>query len=314
MRCSVQLHDAAAGRLRTVAAPGLPDSFVKEVDALPTGDETCSSNRALKVGQRVIVDTTGGSPDHSTSDGCRVAAAGFAACWSQPIKGREKRVLGVFNAYWHASAAPGEDDVRLLENCANLAAVVIEHHLAEEKIRNLAYFDVLTQLPNRRMLVDRLRQAMANGRRSGCHGALMFLDLDNFKPLNDTFGHHVGDLLLIQVAQRIVGCVRETDTVARFGGDEFVVMLGELDEDRGASEVLARGVAEKIRSILAEPFALTVGREGGKAAVIEHRCTASIGVVLFFDHEFALEYIIRWSDEAMYQAKEAGRNRIHFRT
>ena len=299
MRCAVLLLDAASGRLHAVAAPGLPESFVAGIEALPADDETCPSNRALKSGRRVVVEGGAG-------DGC-------AACWAQPIKGREKRVLGVFDAHWEASAAPGEDDVRLLENCANLAAVVIEHHLSEEKIRNLAYFDVLTQLPNRRMLVDRLRQAMANGRRSGCRGALMFLDLDNFKPLNDTFGHHVGDLLLIQVAQRIVGCVRETDTVARFGGDEFVIMLAELDVDRNASEVLARGVAEKIRSILAEPFVLTIGRKGGEPAVIEHRCTASIGVVLFFDHEYALDDIIRWSDEAMYQAKEAGRNRIHFR-
>ena len=140
----------------------------------------------------------------------------------------------------------------------------------------------------------------------------MFLDLDNFKPLNDSFGHHVGDLLLIQVAQRIVGCVRETDTVARFGGDEFLVMLAELDQTKGGSESLARGIAEKIRSALAEPFVLNIAREEGEM-VIEHRCTASIGVLLFLDHEFTLDDLIRWSDEAMYQAKEAGRNRVHFR-
>ena len=121
--------------------------------------------------------------------------------------------------------------------------MVIEHHLAQEKIRNLAYFDVLTQLPNRRMLVDRLRQAMANGRRSGCHGALMFLDLDNFKPLNDAHGHEVGDLLRIEVADRLKACVREMDTVARFGGDEFIIMIRELDSDKVRSTAQARVIA-----------------------------------------------------------------------
>ena len=244
---------------------------------------------------------------------CRHAvAAGLQSCWSQPIKGREKRVLGVFAIHQRSPARPEDEDIRLMENCANLGALVIEHYLAEEKIRNLAFFDVLTQLPNRRMLGDRLRQAMANSRRSGCYGALMFLDLDNFKPLNDTFGHYAGDLLLIQVAQRIGSCVRETDTVARFGGDEFVVMLSELDENRDASETQARGVAEKIRGILAEPFVLTVERENEPPLVIEHGCTASIGVVLFINHESTLDEIIKWADLAMYQAKDAGRNNIRF--
>ena len=131
----------------------------------------------------------------------------------------------------------------------------------------------------------------------------MFLDLDNFKPLNDTFGHYAGDLLLIQVAQRISSCVRETDTVARFGGDEFVVMLGELDERREESEAQARGVAEKIRCILAEPFVVTVERDSELPLVIEHRCTASIGVVLFINHESTQEEIIKWADQAMYRAQ-----------
>lgn len=313
MLCSILLVDSAVNRLHHVAAPSLPSQFVREIDSLLARDEACSSNQAVSSGRRVVIEDLGGGPGCSTAYCRHATAAGFASCWSQPIKGREKRVLGVFAIYQRKPASPGEEDVRLLENCATLAALVIEHYLADEKIRNLAFFDVLTQLPNRRMLVDRLRQAMANSRRSGCYGALMFLDLDNFKPLNDTFGHHVGDLLLIQVAQRITSCVRETDTVARFGGDEFVVMLGELDESRAASEVQARGVAEKIRAIVAEPFVLTIEKEGELPREIEHCCTASIGVVLFFDHEAALEDIIRWSDEAMYQAKDAGRNHIHFR-
>lgn len=117
--------------------------------------------------------------------------------------------------------------------------------ISEEHLKNLAFYDSLTQLPNRRLLIDRLGQTLAISKRSGRYGALMFLDLDNFKPLNDKHGHDVGDLLLMRAAQRIVNCVREEDTVARFGGDEFVVMLKDLDADKAVSTTQASGVAEK---------------------------------------------------------------------
>lgn len=182
----------------------------------------------------------------------------------------------------------------------------------EEKIRNLAFHDTLTQLPNRRLLSDRLEQTMAASKRSGRYGALMFLDLDNFKLLNDTRGHDVGDLLLVEAAQRLTGCVREVDTVARFGGDEFVVMLGELDVDKAESTAQAGAVAEKIRTTLAEPYVLAIRQDGDTETTIEHRCTSSIGVVLFVNHEASTEDIFKWADMAMYQAKEGGRNRIRF--
>lgn len=311
MLCSILLFDAAANHLHHVAAPSLPGQFVREIDGMLANNETCSSGQAAASGRRVIVENL---RECSAAYRRHAASAGFQSCWSQPIKGHEKRVLGVFSIYQRVSAQPGDDDIQLLENCANLAALVIDHYQAEEKIRNLAYFDVLTQLPNRRMLVDRLRLAMANSRRSGCYGALMFLDLDNFKPLNDAHGHYVGDLLLVQVAERITSCVRETDTVARFGGDEFVVMLGELDENRAASEIQARGVAEKIRCILSEPFTLRIHRDGEPEKVVTHRCTASIGVVLFYNHEASIDDIIKWADEAMYHAKESGRNGIRLQS
>jgi diguanylate cyclase (GGDEF)-like protein len=153
---------------------------------------------------------------------------------------------------------------------------------------------------------------MAASKRSGRYGALMFLDLDNFKPLNDKYGHGVGDLLLVEVARRIGSCVRETDTVARFGGDEFVVMLGELDEDKAESTAEASILAEKIRAILAEPYLLTIPQNGKAECLVEHHCTSSIGVVLFLNHEASQEDIVKWADMAMYQAKEDGRNLIRF--
>ncbi|MFA6014471.1 MAG: PhnD/SsuA/transferrin family substrate-binding protein [Gallionellaceae bacterium] len=182
----------------------------------------------------------------------------------------------------------------------------------EERIHQLAYYDPLTNLPNRRLLNDRLGQAMALGKRTGCYGALMFLDLDNFKPLNDTYGHAVGDLLLIEVANRLKDAIREIDTVARFGGDEFVIMLSELKIDKNEATSQARVVAEKILASLAEPYLLTTGMEGSENPTVVHRCTVSIGVVIFIDHEDTAEGILKRGDAAMYQAKERGRNMICF--
>ncbi len=208
--------------------------------------------------------------------------------------------------------SPVIDENGNLLGTVGFARDITERKQAEEQIRNLAFYDALTQLPNRRLLDDRLKQAMAAGKRSGLYGALMFLDLDNFKPLNDTYGHEVGDLLLVEAARRITGCVRKADTVARFGGDEFVVMLGELDADRTGSIAQASIVAEKIRTILAEPYVLQFQREGHAETIVEHHCTSSIGVTLFLGDEAGPENVLKWADLAMYRAKEGGRNRVHF--
>ncbi len=181
-----------------------------------------------------------------------------------------------------------------------------------ESARELAFYDALTSLPNRRLLNDRLTQAMLASKRSGCYSALLFLDLDNFKPLNDKHGHGVGDLLLIEAANRIKSCVREIDTVARFGGDEFVVLLSELNTDKAESISDASIISEKIHTSLSEPYFLTRGNEGKADSTIEHHSTASIGVVLFINHEVSLSTILKHADSAMYKAKEAGRNQIRF--
>jgi diguanylate cyclase (GGDEF)-like protein/PAS domain S-box-containing protein len=189
---------------------------------------------------------------------------------------------------------------------------ITERKQAEEQIRNLAFYDTLTQLPNRRMLDDRLNQAMAASKRSGRYGALMFLDMDNFKPLNDLYGHGAGDLLLKEVAHRISSCVRGMDTVARFGGDEFVVMLSELDTDKQSSIAQAGIVAEKIRAILAQPYVLVLQQEDDTETTVEHHCTSSIGVVMFISYEDKPADLLKRADMAMYQAKESGRNQVCF--
>jgi diguanylate cyclase (GGDEF)-like protein len=189
---------------------------------------------------------------------------------------------------------------------------ITERKQMEDQVRQLAFFDPLTKLPNRRLLNDRLSQAMAASTRSACYGAVMVLDLDNFKPLNDTHGHPVGDLLLIEVARRLTSCVRESDTVARFGGDEFVLLLSDLDENKAISTLQAGIIAEKIRTSLSAPYWLNIGSDGKVDATVEHRCTASIGAALFIKHEVTQDDIFKFADAAMYQAKEAGRNSVLF--
>ena len=188
----------------------------------------------------------------------------------------------------------------------SLALDITERRRLEEQVRQLAFFDPLTRLPNRRLLDDRVEQAMANGQRHGECGALLFIDLDNFKPLNDRHGHDVGDLLLVEVARRLVESVRAVDTVARYGGDEFVVLLQHLSVDVDRARADAQRVAEKLLARLTECYRLC---RPGDAAPVEHRCSASIGLVLL-DGLDGKEAIFRRADMAMYEAKRAGRSRI----
>ena len=190
---------------------------------------------------------------------------------------------------------------------------ITERKRMDQALRLMAYFDPLTKLANRRLLHDRLSQAMAAGNRSGSYGSLMSLDLDNFKSLNDQHGHVAGDSLLIEVARRLKSCIREIDTVARVGGDEFVVLLRELGPDETQAISHAGMVAEKVRALLATTYVVQVATEDGKAhQAVKHRCTASIGVLMFLGAQSLAEDVLKRSDTAMYQAKAGGRNRVVF--
>lgn len=182
-------------------------------------------------------------------------------------------------------------------------ADITQHMQAEQQIRELAYYDPLTHLPNRLLLIDRLGQAIISAQRSGCRGALLFIDLDNFKTLNDTRGHDIGDLLLIEVGQRLLGCVRSEDTVARQGGDEFVVVLESLNEQDSIASAIAEQIAEKIIEAVGRPYDLQ-----GQA----YHTTPSIGVSLFGTRVEKVEELLKRADTAMYQAKNAGRNTLRF--
>jgi diguanylate cyclase (GGDEF)-like protein/PAS domain S-box-containing protein len=209
-------------------------------------------------------------------------------------------------------STPERDAAGRIVGYRRIGRNITERREMQDRVRELAFHDPLTGLPNRRLLGDRLGLAMAQSKRSGTYGAVLFLDLDNFKPLNDQHGHAAGDQLLIEVARRLHGCVREIDTVARFGGDEFVVVLGALHATRDESLALARNVAEKVGTVLARPYHLNVRQHDGTELAVEHTCTSSIGATLYFDNEARQEEILKRADSAMYRAKKEGRNRICF--
>ncbi len=184
-----------------------------------------------------------------------------------------------------------------------LATYLSKRNRVEDEIRDLAFYDLLTGLPNRRLLMDRLQHVLASSARTGRQGALLFIDLDNFKALNDTLGHDKGDTLLKMAAQRLSNCMREGDTVARMGGDEFVVILEDLSSEPLEAAAQTETVGGKILASLAIHYTL---------ATHEYTCTASIGATLFNDHEYGLETLFKQADIAMYQAKKDGRNTLRF--
>ncbi len=213
--------------------------------------------------------------------------------------------------YWEdAYVAPVMNNERQIVNYVGVLTDISERKELEAQIHKLAFNDELTKLPNRRLLLDRIGQLIAVSKRSNEYGVLIFLDLDNFKPLNDLHGHAAGDLLLIEVANRLVSCVRNSDTVARLGGDEFVVLLSELGTDELNAYTLAQLMADKILKKLSNPYELNADLNKAKLNVVHH-CSASLGVVVFKgDESINSAALLDEADKAMYVAKESGRNQI----
>ena len=216
--------------------------------------------------------------------------------------GKEVQVEFVSNTYVC-------DGIKIIQ--CNIRDITVRKQL-EDEVRRLALYDPLTELPNRRLLLDRLSQAMAASKRNGCYGALIFIDLDDFKELNDTHGHALGDQLLIEAAQRVRASLRDVDTVARLGGDEFVVILSPLNADRALSKSQAETASEKIRAKLSAPYFLTIKDVTEVDRIIEYHGGGSIGVKLFISSEVGQAHILHEADAAMYEAKSAGGNLIRF--
>jgi len=264
---------------------------------------------------RAFTAITGYAPEEAVGQTPRLLKSGrhdlafYAGMWESIQRNGvwqgeiwDRRKSGEVYPKWLTITAVKSADGTVI-NYVSTHTDITERKLADDKIQHLAFADPLTDLPNRRLLIDRLHQALAAGARNKRRGALILIDLDNFKTLNDTLGHDTGDLLLQQVAQRLVTCVRDGDTVARLGGDEFVIMLEDLSENLEEAAKQSETVGEKILATLNRPYLL---------ASFENRSTPSIGITLFSGQSDSIEELLKQADLAMYQAKTAGRNTLRF--
>lgn len=298
MLCSILLLDEDGKTLRHGAAPSLPEAYNQALDGIAIGVGVGSCGTAASTGETVIVADISSHPYWQPY----LALAEMAqvkSCWSQPVKNAQGKVLGTFAIYQRQTAEPSAELLEKIKTYGNLAELAISRSISSAQIRRLAFYDSLTGLANRRLLEEHLLQAMAVSKRSQKYCGLMFIDLDNFKPVNDIYGHRIGDGLLAEVAHRLQSAVRQADTVARFGGDEFIVLLRDIDTDAKRSQQHMHLVAKKIARELSRPYPLT-----GNSM---HQCACSIGLVLFQGDSNSDE-LLRQADTAMYQAKRQGQN------
>ncbi|MGZ8152852.1 MAG: diguanylate cyclase domain-containing protein [Methylovulum sp.] len=300
--CSILLLDEQGKHLYLGAASSLPEFYNQAIDGIAVAYGQGSCGTAVYLGQRVIVEDI---QHHPYWRGFSELAkrANLAACWSEPIISSTQQVLGAFAIYHRTPYCPDATLLSEVNDYAKLASIAIEKKYSEEQIANMAFFDPLTNLPNRRLFLDRLEKALSKGLRHKTYGAILYLDLDNFKALNDTFGHHIGDELLIQVAKRLKECIRDEDTVARLGGDEFVILLNcnELTLEIMLEHALT--MAERVQSSLQKTYQLK-----------EHsyQITPSIGITLMPQADVSPDDLLKQADTAMYYAKNRGRNTIRF--
>jgi diguanylate cyclase (GGDEF)-like protein/PAS domain S-box-containing protein len=268
----------------------------------------------IRVNQ-AFTDITGYSPEDVLGQNPRIMSSGrqdkafYLEMWQQLLHTGswageiwDKRKNGQVYPKWMTITAV-RNDIQETTHYVAIFSDITARKQTEEEIRNLAFYDALTRLPNRRLFLDRFRAALTISTRSNDYGALLFIDMDRFKTLNDMLGHDYGDLLLVEVADRIKSCVREMDTVARLGGDEFVVLIEGLSENSEESSRKVGVIAEKIREALVYPY---------KLKSHEHRCSPSIGISLYRGNENSVDELLQQADMAMYQAKGAGRNAVRF--
>ena len=297
---SVLLLDDDGLHLRHGAAPSLAEAYTRAIDGVRVGPKVGSCGTAVFRGEAVVVTDIMNDP--LWADFRDLAAAhGYRSCWSTPILSHRGAVLGTFALYSATVRAPTATETRLTDVATRIASIAIERKLAEDRIHFMANHDVLTGLPNRSLLNDRLSQALLYAKRYDRWATVAFIDLDNFKIVNDSLGHNAGDELLKTVARRMVDCLRATDTVMRIGGDEFVALL--LDQPHDVDAISA--TIQKLSSAISEPIHL----EGH-----DFRITASMGIANYPGDGTDAGALIANADAAMYRAKEIGRDNFQFYT
>jgi diguanylate cyclase (GGDEF)-like protein/PAS domain S-box-containing protein len=297
---SVLLLDEDGHHLRHGAAPSLAEAYTKAIDGVRIGPKVGSCGTAVYRREPVIVADIMSDPLWEDFRGL-VATYGYRSCWSTPILSHQGAVLGVFAMYSMSVREPTAVETSLIDVTTRIAGIAIERKRAEDQIRFLAHHDALTGLPNRILLKDRLTQAILQTQRHNPWVSVVFIDLDNFKTINDSLGHTAGDELLKIVAKRMIGCVKATDTVVRLGGDEFVILL--VDQPARPEEISA--ILDRIRTAITQPIALD-----GRALYV----TCSMGVATFPNDGADPEALLMNADTAMYKAKDAGRDNVQFYT
>jgi diguanylate cyclase (GGDEF)-like protein/PAS domain S-box-containing protein len=284
------LHVDADGLVHPLGGPGLPAEYSRALDGITIGPDVGSCGSAAFFGKAVLADNIDTDPRWQPFKAMPLAA-GLKACWSTPIKAKDGRVIGTFAFYFRECRAPSRWHQRIVDACVHLGALAIERKEARAQIARLAYHDMLTGLPNRAQLRQLVNQAI-EGCPDGSRIALVFLDLDHFKDVNDTLGHSVGDELLVELTQRLRSRLQPGDMLGRLGGDEFVMVLPNCDPARASL------IATSITEVLASPLRL-----GDRQVPI----SASMGISIYPDNATDIDTLMRQADAAMYKAKQAGR-------
>lgn len=296
-KCAILLLEG--NRLRLGAAPSLPDFYNEAIDGLEIGIGQGSCGTTAFTNERTIVEDISCHPYWASWRDIALNAS-LRACWSQPIQGANGEVLGTFAIYHEQPAIPTRDELIRIQQLAHMASIAIERERANEIIWRQANFDGLTALPNRSLMEAHLKQAIYAAERTKTKVVVMFLDLDNFKDINDTLGHDTGDELLVECARRIENCIGNNAKVSRLGGDEFVVVLDNLTEFTSVEKVVQR-----ILSTLSKPYTLKRDKV---------HTSASIGITVYPDDAKDITSLLKNADQAMYGAKAVGKNSFHYYT
>ena len=293
IRGSILLMDREAGVLRTGAAPRLSPDYNAAIDRLPVGPRVGSCGTAAFRGETVLVSDIAADPLWAGFHDL-AAAHGLRSCWSTPILSHDGSVLGTFAMYSDRVRMPSPAETHLIDVTTRIAGIAIQRQASEDRIRFIAHHDDLTRLPNRSLLNERLLGAIAEARREGGEVAVAFIDLDDFKMINDGLGHSGGDEVLRVTAARMVGALEPEDSIIRLGGDEFVAVLAQRPGGTAALDRIGR-----LNEAVCRPVAIA-GRDV--------RITCSMGIARFPRDGVEPETLLTNADDAMYVAKEAGRN------
>lgn len=296
VRGSVMLIDEGGKRLTGSVAPNLPQAYIKKIEGIEIGPCHGSCGTAAWRRQPVIVSDVSTDPLWAAFDGLG-AAFGFRSCWSTPIIGSEQRVFGTFALYSSTRREPTPLELELMTMATDLAGIALERADSERRISHMAHHDALTGLPNRAFFWNQFTRALHEARRENRKVTVAYLDLDNFKSINDSHGHAAGDEVLKTLAARMSHCIRASDLIVRLGGDEFAIVFSNPSQDE--SGVLRR--LEKLRLLLAEPIQI----DGATV-----RATCSMGVAFFPGDGEDPDVLLARADRAMYEAKGLGRDTL----